>query len=75
MSMEYGKLFTFVKDMLLATLKGEPININALNAALLSVDVAIDNATVMGNPTKELEGMRSDLLTIRKAVWYADRGE
>ncbi len=75
MSMEYRNLFTLVKDMLLAALKGEPVNETNLNNALLSVNIAIDNASVHGEPISELESMRSELLTIHKAVWYAYRGE
>lgn len=75
MIMEYKSLFAIAEDLLLATLKGEPVNATSLNNALLSVNIAIDNASVLGEPVNELESMRSELLTIRKAVWYADRGE
>lgn len=75
MSMEYRELFALVKGMLLEALKGESINTTSLNSALLRVEMAIDNASVAGAPASELESMRSELLNIRKAVWYADRGE
>lgn len=73
--MEYKRLFALVKGMLLAALKGERMDIASLNEAVLRLEVAIDNAVVKGTPASELENMRCELLTIRKAVWYADRGE
>lgn len=73
--MEYKSLFAVAEGLLLALLKGEPVNVSSLNNALLSVNIAIDNASVLGEPVNELESMRRELLTIRKAVWYANRGE
>ncbi len=73
--MEYKSLFAVAEGLLLALLKGKPVNVSSLNNALLSVNIAIDNASVLGEPVNELESMRRELLTIRKAVWYANRGE
>lgn len=70
--MEYKEMFALVKGMLLASIKGEPINIDSLNDLKLRLDIAIDNALVQGATINELEAMRNELLTIRKAVWYAN---
>ena len=75
MSMENKSLFAVVKNMLLAALRGERVNTGSLDNTLLSLEVAIDNAIIIGKPTNELESMREELLTIRKAVWYAHGGE
>lgn len=73
--MDYKYLFALVKGMLLDSLKGEPVNDANLTAAIHKIELAIDRAVVSGMPTSELEGMKSELLTISKAVWYADRGK
>ena len=65
-------MFALVKGMLLAYIKGEPINVDGLNDLKLRLDIAIDNALVQGATINELEAMRNELLTIRKAVWYAN---
>ncbi len=65
-------MFALVKGMLLASIKGEPINVDGLNDLKLRLDIAIDNALVQGAAINELEAMRNELLTIRKAVWYAN---
>lgn len=65
--------FALVKSMLLASLKGEPVSAASLNRAVLSTEIAIDNAMVQGTPVGELESLKSELLDIRKAVWYANR--
>ncbi len=65
-------MFALVKGMLLASIKGEPINVDGLNDLKLRLDIAIDNALVQGATINELEAMRNELLTIRKAVWYAN---
>lgn len=65
-------MFALVKCMLLASIKGEPINVDGLNDLKLRLDIAIDNAMVQGATINELEAMRNELLTIRKAVWYAN---
>ncbi len=70
--MEYKDMFALVKGMLLASIKGEPINVDGLNDLKLRLDIAIDNALVQGATINELEAMRNELLTIRKAVWYAN---
>ncbi len=70
--MEYKEMFALVKGMLLASIKGEPINVDGLNDLKLRLDIAIDNALVQGAAINELEAMRNELLTIRKAVWYAN---
>lgn len=70
--MEYKEIFALVKGMLLASIKGEPINVDGLNDLKLRLDIAIDNALVQGATINELEAMRNELLTIRKAVWYAN---
>lgn len=70
--MEYKEMFALVKGMLLASIKGEPINVDGLNDLKLRLDMAIDNALVQGAAINELETMRNELLTIRKAVWYAN---
>ncbi|MCM1439968.1 MAG: hypothetical protein NC131_12320 [Roseburia sp.] len=70
--MEYKEMFALVKGMLLASIKGEPINVDGLNDLKLRLDIAIDNALVQGATINELEAMRNELLTIRKAVWYAN---
>ena len=71
--MEYKDLFALVKCMLLGSLKGEPVNDTSLTAAIHNTELAIDKAMVLGMPTSELENMREELLTISKAVWYANR--
>ena len=71
--MEYKDLFDLVKGMLLDCLKGESVNDTCLTAAIHSTELAIDKAMVLGMPTSELENMREELLTICKAVWYANR--
>lgn len=73
--MEYKDLFALVKGMLLACLKGEPINNASLTDAIHKMELAIDNAIISGKPTSELEYMRAELQTISKAAWYADRGK
>ena len=65
-------MFALVKGMLLASIKGEPINVDGLNDLKLRLDIAIDNALVQGAAINELEAMRNELLTILKAVWYAN---
>lgn len=65
-------MFALVKGMLLASIKGEPINVDGLNDLKLRLEIAIDNALVQGATINELETMRDELLTIRKAVWYAN---
>lgn len=70
--MEHKEMFALVKGMLLASIKGEPINVDGLNDLKLRLDIAIDNAMVQGAAINELEAMRNELLTIRKAVWYAN---
>lgn len=70
--MEYKEMFALVKGMLLASIKGEPINVDGLNDLKLRLEIAIDNALVQGATINELETMRDELLTIRKAVWYAN---
>lgn len=65
-------MFALVKGMLLASIKREPINVDGLNDLKLRLDIAIDNALVQGAAINELEAMRNELLTIRKAVWYAN---
>lgn len=71
--MDYMEAFALVKSMLLASLKGEPVSAASLNKAVLSTEIAIDNAMVQGTPVGELESLKSELLDIRKAVWYANR--
>jgi hypothetical protein len=71
--MDYMEAFALVKSMLLASLKGEPVSAASLNRAVLSTEIAIDNAMVQGTPVGELESLKSELLDIRKAVWYANR--
>lgn len=73
--MSYKEMFTLVKDMLLGYLKGEPVNDSSLIAAIHNLELAIDKASISGTPANELEDMRVELQTIRKAVWYAHRGE
>lgn len=73
--MNYKEMFTLVKDMLLGYLKGEPVNDGSLITAIHNLELAIDKASISGTPANELEDMRVELQTIRKAVWYAHRGE
>lgn len=70
--MDYKELFALVKGMLLGYLKGEPVNDSSLTAAIHNTELAIDNAIVSGQPSNELESIKEELLTISKAVWYAD---
>ena len=72
--MDYKELFALVKGMLLGCLKGEPVNDASLAATIHKIELAIDRAAVSGLPTNGLEEMKMELLTISKAVWYADRG-
>lgn len=73
--MDYKELFALVKGMLLGTLNGEPADSGSLALAILRTEVAIDDAITTGQPVGELESMRSELMALHKAVWYAHRGE
>lgn len=71
----YKDLYMLAKELLLASLKGEPVSVATIGEAICKTELAIDIALITDKPTSQLESINRELHQLHKAAWYANGAE